>query len=114
MDVEVSAEEPGDLEVDVLGVPVSDPPDASRFDERIRPRLQGMPELSGETGSTVVVHLNGELPVAPVYVDGAKTVTLKGERIAEEFQALVEEYVRRNYAPGAARSRARQVPIKAA
>jgi (E)-4-hydroxy-3-methylbut-2-enyl-diphosphate synthase len=56
----------------------------------------------------------GELPVAPVYVDGAKTVTLKGERIAEEFQALVEEYVRRNYAPGAARSRARQIPIKAA
>jgi (E)-4-hydroxy-3-methylbut-2-enyl-diphosphate synthase len=56
----------------------------------------------------------GELPVAPVYVDGAKTVTLKGERIAEEFQALVEEYVRRNYAPGAARSRAKQIPIKAA
>jgi (E)-4-hydroxy-3-methylbut-2-enyl-diphosphate synthase len=56
----------------------------------------------------------GELPVAPVYVDGAKTVTLKGERIAEEFQALVEDYVRRNYAPGAARSRARHIPIKAA
>ena len=29
----------------------------------------------------------GETPVAPVYVDGQKTVTLKGERIAEEFQA---------------------------
>jgi (E)-4-hydroxy-3-methylbut-2-enyl-diphosphate synthase len=56
----------------------------------------------------------GELPVAPVYVDGAKTVTLKGERIAEEFQALVEDYVRRNYAPGAGRSRAKQIPIKAA
>ncbi len=55
-----------------------------------------------------------ELPVAPVYVDGAKTVTLKGERIAEEFQALVEEYVRRNYAPGASRSRAKHIPIKAA
>jgi (E)-4-hydroxy-3-methylbut-2-enyl-diphosphate synthase len=55
-----------------------------------------------------------ELPVAPVYVDGAKTVTLKGERIAEEFQALVEEYVRRNYAPGTARSRAKHIPIKAA
>jgi (E)-4-hydroxy-3-methylbut-2-enyl-diphosphate synthase len=55
-----------------------------------------------------------ELPVAPVYVDGAKSVTLKGERIAEEFQALVEDYVRRNYAPGAARVRARQIPIKAA
>jgi len=57
---------------------------------------------------------SNELPVAPVYVDGAKTVTLKGERIAEEFQALVEDYVRRNYAPGAARARAKQIPIKAA
>ena len=55
-----------------------------------------------------------ELPVAPVYVDGAKTVTLKGERIAEEFQALVEDYVRTNYGPGAARARAKQIPIKAA
>ena len=33
------------------------------------------------------------VPVAPVYVDGEKTVTLKGERIAEEFQAIVEGYV---------------------
>jgi (E)-4-hydroxy-3-methylbut-2-enyl-diphosphate synthase len=55
-----------------------------------------------------------ETPVAPVYVDGAKTVTLQGERIAEEFQALVEDYVRRNYAPGAARARARNIPIRAA
>jgi (E)-4-hydroxy-3-methylbut-2-enyl-diphosphate synthase len=38
-----------------------------------------------------------ELPVAPVYVDGEKTITLKGERIAEEFQALVEGYVKRRY-----------------
>jgi (E)-4-hydroxy-3-methylbut-2-enyl-diphosphate synthase len=40
----------------------------------------------------------GERPVAPVYEDGAKTVTLKGERIAEEFQDLVEQYVARRYA----------------
>jgi (E)-4-hydroxy-3-methylbut-2-enyl-diphosphate synthase len=40
----------------------------------------------------------GERPVAPVYEDGAKTVTLKGERIAEEFQDLVEAYVVRHYA----------------
>jgi (E)-4-hydroxy-3-methylbut-2-enyl-diphosphate synthase len=38
-----------------------------------------------------------EVPVAPVYVDGVKTVTLKGERIAEEFQAIVERYVREKY-----------------
>ena len=37
---------------------------------------------------------SGETPVAPVYVDGVKTVTLKGERIAEDFQRLVDEYVR--------------------
>ena len=35
--------------------------------------------------------------MAPVYVDGEKTVTLKGERIAEEFQAIVEDYVQRRY-----------------
>ena len=39
----------------------------------------------------------GEVPVAPVYVDGEKTVTLKGDRIAEDFQAIVEDYVRRRY-----------------
>ena len=39
----------------------------------------------------------GEVPVAPVYVDGEKTVTLKGERIAEEFQAIVDDYVRSHY-----------------
>jgi (E)-4-hydroxy-3-methylbut-2-enyl-diphosphate synthase len=39
----------------------------------------------------------GERPVAPVYVDGEKTVTLKGDRIAEEFQQLVTEYVQRTY-----------------
>ena len=39
----------------------------------------------------------GERPVAPVYEDGEKTVTLKGERIAEEFQELLERYVARRY-----------------
>ncbi|MEO5766666.1 MAG: flavodoxin-dependent (E)-4-hydroxy-3-methylbut-2-enyl-diphosphate synthase [Casimicrobiaceae bacterium] len=39
----------------------------------------------------------GEAPVAPIYVDGQKTVTLKGERIAEEFQQIVEDYVRATY-----------------
>jgi (E)-4-hydroxy-3-methylbut-2-enyl-diphosphate synthase len=40
----------------------------------------------------------GERPVAPVYIDGEKGPTLKGERIAEEFQQLVEAYVERTYA----------------
>jgi len=42
---------------------------------------------------------SGENPVAPVYIDGAKAVTLKGEHIAAEFRALVEQYVQKNYAP---------------
>ncbi|MFM2319370.1 MAG: flavodoxin-dependent (E)-4-hydroxy-3-methylbut-2-enyl-diphosphate synthase [Pseudomonadota bacterium] len=40
---------------------------------------------------------SGEVPVAPVYEDGEKTVTLKGDNIAAEFQALVEAYVQRTY-----------------
>lgn len=39
----------------------------------------------------------GERPAAPVYIDGEKHVTLKGDRIAEEFQAIVAEYVRTHY-----------------
>jgi (E)-4-hydroxy-3-methylbut-2-enyl-diphosphate synthase len=39
----------------------------------------------------------GEIPVAPVFVDGQKTVTLKGDRIAEEFQQIVSDYVRATY-----------------
>ena len=57
-----------------------------------------------------------ESPVAPVYVDGEKTVTLKGGRIAEEFQAIVEAYVKDNYAPGAQRrrpARRQEIAIKA-
>ena len=40
---------------------------------------------------------SGEVPVAPVYEDGHKTVTLKGDNIAQEFQALVETYVQKTY-----------------
>ena len=39
----------------------------------------------------------GEIPVAPVYVDGKRTVTLKGEGIAREFQAIVDAYVRKRF-----------------
>ncbi len=45
---------------------------------------------------------SGESPAAPVFVDGVKVKTLRGERIAEEFQAIVDEYVRTHYGPGAA------------
>ena len=61
---------------------------------------------------------SGETPVAPVYVDGEKTVTLKGERIAEEFQAIVEDYVTTRFGEGGPRRRApgsrpATIPIKA-
>ncbi|RMH93029.1 flavodoxin-dependent (E)-4-hydroxy-3-methylbut-2-enyl-diphosphate synthase [Lysobacter pythonis] len=39
----------------------------------------------------------GETPAAPVFVDGEKTVTLRGEHIASEFIALIDDYVERRY-----------------
>jgi len=39
----------------------------------------------------------GEVPAAPVYVDGQRTVTLKGEHIAQEFQAIVQDYIEKRY-----------------
>jgi (E)-4-hydroxy-3-methylbut-2-enyl-diphosphate synthase len=60
---------------------------------------------------------SGEKPVAPVFVDGEKTVTLKGERIAEEVQAIVEDYVKTRYAPGAAKrgtQRKKVIPLEPA
>ncbi len=40
----------------------------------------------------------GEAPVAPVFIDGEKAVTLRGENIAEEFQQMVDEYIEKTYA----------------
>jgi (E)-4-hydroxy-3-methylbut-2-enyl-diphosphate synthase len=92
---------------------------AARIQSHLRARMpQWRREYAGVEDMTVAVmgcvvngpgeskHANlgislpgtGERPVAPVYEDGAKTVTLKGERIAEEFQELVEQYVARHYA----------------
>ena len=47
----------------------------------------------------------GEDPRAPVYVDGALAVTLRGDRIAEEFAKLLDDYVERRYGASAASSR---------
>jgi len=92
---------------------------AARIQAHIRARMpQWRREYAGVEDMTVAVmgcvvngpgeskHANlgislpgtGERPVAPVYEDGEKTVTLKGERIAEEFQEIVERYVARHYA----------------
>jgi (E)-4-hydroxy-3-methylbut-2-enyl-diphosphate synthase len=39
----------------------------------------------------------GETPVAPVFIDGQRNVTLKGDHIAEEFQAIVSDYVKTRF-----------------
>jgi (E)-4-hydroxy-3-methylbut-2-enyl-diphosphate synthase len=44
----------------------------------------------------------GEVPSAPVFVDGEKSVTLRGDNIAAEFTALVDAYVERRYGTGQA------------
>ncbi|MFN0314874.1 MAG: flavodoxin-dependent (E)-4-hydroxy-3-methylbut-2-enyl-diphosphate synthase [Burkholderiales bacterium] len=69
-----------DLRVAVMGCVVNGPGESKHADVGI--------SLPG----------SGEQPVAPVFEDGKKTVTLKGDRIAEEFQALVSRYIERRYA----------------
>ena len=54
----------------------------------------------------------GETPVAPVYVDGERRITLKGEHMAQEFLALVENYIHENYGEnGKKRQSAKVIPI---
>ncbi len=57
---------------------------------------------------------SGESPAAPVYVDGEKAVTLRGDNISSEFTALVDDYVARKYPARTASSPklARQIPIQ--
>ena len=70
-----------------------------RADDRRRDgRRRERPGESKHANIGISLPGTGERPVAPVYEDGEKTVTLKGERIAEEFQDLVERYVARRYA----------------
>ena len=39
----------------------------------------------------------GEAPSAPVFIDGQKSITLRGENIADDFQKIVDDYVNRTY-----------------
>ncbi|MBE0614912.1 MAG: flavodoxin-dependent (E)-4-hydroxy-3-methylbut-2-enyl-diphosphate synthase [Burkholderiales bacterium] len=59
---------------------------------------------------------SGERPVAPVFVDGERTVTLKGDHIGLEFQKIVDDYVRSHYGAGGSASikKSATVPAKAA
>ena len=55
----------------------------------------------------------GETPVAPVYVDGERKITLKGDNMAAEFLAIVQDYVETDYGEGGIkRSQSRVIPIK--
>jgi (E)-4-hydroxy-3-methylbut-2-enyl-diphosphate synthase len=74
-----------DLDVAVMGCIVNGPGESKHADIGI--------SLPG----------TGESPAAPVFIDGHKAVTLRGERIAEEFQAIVADYVERRYGAGAAK-----------
>ncbi len=54
----------------------------------------------------------GEVPVAPVYVDGKRLVTLKGEQMAEQFIQIVDEYVVTHFGEGGdRRSQSKVIPI---
>jgi (E)-4-hydroxy-3-methylbut-2-enyl-diphosphate synthase len=44
----------------------------------------------------------GEAPAAPVFIDGQKAMTLRGENIAAQFQAIVSDYIARRFGAGAA------------
>ena len=41
----------------------------------------------------------GEAPAAPIFIDGEKAMTLRGDNIAQEFHQLVERYIERRFAP---------------
>ena len=68
-------------------------------------RMHAVPEKTGagligrlaQAGEAAGVMLVTEARVSALFVDGERTVTLKGDRIAEEFQAIVEAYVHRRY-----------------
>jgi leucyl aminopeptidase len=73
MKVEVSPAEPGELDVDVLGVPVSQPADAARLLAALRDRLAPLVEsgeADGALGTAPLLHLNSELPLKRVVAAG--------------------------------------------
>jgi leucyl aminopeptidase len=73
MRVETQAVDAGELDVDVLGVPVTEDTDHSRFPEPVRARLAALAEagdVRSDVGATTIVHLNGELAARRLAVVG--------------------------------------------
>ena len=58
-----------------------------------------MIDLSGNADADIGISLpgTGEAPAAPVFIDGEKALTLRGEGIANEFQILVENYIEKRF-----------------
>jgi (E)-4-hydroxy-3-methylbut-2-enyl-diphosphate synthase len=46
----------------------------------------------------------GESPAAPVFIDGQKAMTLRGDGIAREFETIVNQYIERRFGEGAKKS----------
>ena len=78
----------------------------STFHESARAQVAGMatyvddiPEIKGTLYADIGISLpgNGEAPAAPVFIDGEKALTLRGDNIANEFHALVERYIDKRF-----------------
>jgi leucyl aminopeptidase len=85
MNVEVSPAAPGELDVDVLGVPVSQPADAARLPEAFRDRLAPLlesGEAEGRLGTAPLVHLNGQAPARVVAAGLGESVDADAIRTA--------------------------------
>jgi leucyl aminopeptidase len=103
MRVEVSAADPGDLDVDVLALAVAEPVDAGRVDQRLRERFDALAaagEIKGELGAALLVHLNGEIaakrvaatglgPAGAVDADAIRTAAASVARSASSFGGSV-------------------------
>ena len=101
MEVEVSGSEPGDLEVDVLGVPVGPAGGPAGLPEGLGERLASLAEsgeLTGEPGATVLLHLDGDFPPKrlaaagvgdAVDADAIRTAAAAVARLAGSFGGTV-------------------------
>ena len=89
--------EPKGLSATVSGTLDGTPPRFQKMTMAVLGCVVNGPGESKHANIGISLPGSGERPVAPVYVDGEKTVTLKGDRIAEEFQDIVADYVRSRF-----------------
>jgi (E)-4-hydroxy-3-methylbut-2-enyl-diphosphate synthase len=72
-------------------------PGAAEMDVAVMGCIVNGPGESKHANIGISLPGTGEQPAAPVYIDGKKAMTLKGDGIADEFKAIVEDYVARQY-----------------